>query len=510
VTVLGIGAIENIAQVWTSDQHDPDSTPGNGVPAEDDQDSAIVTGVEVTDLAISKTVDNPTPSEGDSVLFTITVVNNGPRDTTGVVVTDALPAGLSYVRDSGFGAYNLVTNAWDIGALAVGGSASLTITALVSQGTAGQTLTNVAEITETGIPDPDPTNDRAEASVSVTETGGAGGGLDDCTGKVIINEVAWAGTAADPTNEWIELRNVGTAEVDLTDWSLRWRKKNPITVEDLVWKVVPLNGALQPAGTSACELATLEEAADVEFEKRQTDTLSWLVTALPLEDDGSYFTLERISDDTISNEDANVVYDTIEPYSLELEDVGDVIELVNADGLVVDTANAFLPIADGWPAGDSSTHGTMERTDPLGPDIADNWHTNIGIVTKGRDADNRPLIATARAMNSESLQEIELFADLLQPSPTQSGARLEVGLDLTQADRREAGWPWIRVTRPLADIAGGGGALQDTSLYSFSSRFALSTYWLGIDTTGMSPGEHLVWIVFGEGRAVLVPIQIVP
>jgi hypothetical protein len=31
-----------------------------------------------------------------------------------------------------------------------------------------------------------------------------------------------------------------------------------------------------------------------------------------------------------------------------------------------------------------------------------------------------------------------------------------------------------------------------------------------IDTTGMVPGRHLVWIVFAESKAILVPITIVP
>ncbi len=42
VQVLIQNMIENIAQVIAVDQHDPDSTPGNGAPSEDDQDNAII------------------------------------------------------------------------------------------------------------------------------------------------------------------------------------------------------------------------------------------------------------------------------------------------------------------------------------------------------------------------------------------------------------------------------------------------------------------------------------
>ncbi len=46
-TVTSAAAIENIAQVTASDQFDPDSTPNNDVPEEDDQDSATVTPLPV-------------------------------------------------------------------------------------------------------------------------------------------------------------------------------------------------------------------------------------------------------------------------------------------------------------------------------------------------------------------------------------------------------------------------------------------------------------------------------
>jgi hypothetical protein len=220
--------------------------------------------------------------------------------------------------------------------------------------------------------------------------------------------------------------------------------------------------------------------------------------------------LERKTDDTIRNIEADIVYDVEHPYSLDLSLDGDVMELRDRAGSVVDTANAFEPVENGWPAGDASTYATMERTDPLAPDAADNWHTNIGIVTKGEDATGRPLVATARMLNSEPLDEWVIYALALAPVPTQAGVRFDVGLDLAQATRRETGWPWIHVSEPTLDTAGGGAAAAAPSAYAFSGRYTESVYWLSIDTTGMAPGEHLVWIVFGEGKAVLVPITILP
>jgi hypothetical protein len=328
---------------------------------------------------------------------------------------------------------------------------------------------------------------------------------------VIINEVAWAGTAADPESQWIELRNVGTAPVDLNGWTLRWRKKVPVTVEDYQWKEIELSGVLQGAGTSACELALGDQVADILFTKRDTDNVSWLVVARPVDDDGSYLLLERKTDDTIRNLEADIVYDSKEPYSLNLSLDGDVMELRDRAGNTVDTANAFEPIENGWPAGDGSTYATMERTDPLAPDSQQNWHTNIGIVTKGEDATGRPLIATARTLNSEPLDEWVIYALALTPTPTVAGARFDVDLELTQAARRAMGWPWIRVSQlAAAGIAGAGAATAPTPTYVFAGRQTQDGYWVNIDTASMVPGEYLVWIVFGEGKAVLVPITILP
>jgi len=151
----------------------------------------------------------------------------------------------------------------------------------------------------------------------------------------------------------------------------------------------------------------------------------------------------------------------------------------------------------------------MERTDPLGPDEPDNWHTNLGIVTRGLDANGRPLVATSDVINSQTLEEIELFVDL-RPTTTMAGALIEVGLDLPRTERVQTGWPWIRVTQPTTagspDVAGAGGGISP--VFSFTSRYEGDLYLLGIDTAGLPPGDYLVWAVYGEGETVLVPITV--
>ena len=89
--------------------------------------------VVCTDLMVAKTVDNLTPIVGGTVTFTIVARNFGVVDATGVVVTDQLPSGYTYVSSTvTAGAYNNVTGLWTIGNLANGASATLRVTAIVN------------------------------------------------------------------------------------------------------------------------------------------------------------------------------------------------------------------------------------------------------------------------------------------------------------------------------------------------------------------------------------------
>jgi uncharacterized repeat protein (TIGR01451 family) len=139
------------------DEYDPDSTPNNHDPNEDDQDDAEVTPMQI-DLSVVKDVDNPTPNVGENVTFTITVTNAGPDTATNVTLGDTLPAGLTYVSDDAQGAFHSGTGTWTVGTLPVGGSASLHITAQV---VAGGEQTNTAQVTAADQYDPDstPAND---------------------------------------------------------------------------------------------------------------------------------------------------------------------------------------------------------------------------------------------------------------------------------------------------------------------------------------------------------------
>ena len=171
-TVTQTGSIVNTAQVATSNAIDDDSTPGNSVPAEDDQASATITGVQA-DLSLTKTVSNANPLYGQNVVFTLTASNSGPNNATGVTLTDILPAGLTYVSDNGLSSYASGTGIWNAGTINSGSSKSLQITANV---TAYGVIKNIAEVTTSNLSDPDSTpgnglateDDRDSACVSVS------------------------------------------------------------------------------------------------------------------------------------------------------------------------------------------------------------------------------------------------------------------------------------------------------------------------------------------------------
>jgi uncharacterized repeat protein (TIGR01451 family) len=115
------------------------------------------------DLSIVKMVNNATPALNDSVTFIITLNNGGQAPATGTQVTDILPASFQYVSSSASqGAYDNTTGIWNVGTVGVGNAAAtLQITATTQ--TAGAT-SNTAEVTASGVFDPDSTPNNHNAA----------------------------------------------------------------------------------------------------------------------------------------------------------------------------------------------------------------------------------------------------------------------------------------------------------------------------------------------------------
>jgi uncharacterized repeat protein (TIGR01451 family) len=170
-TAATFGAKTNTAEVSASDSNDADSTPGNGQAGEDDIESVVVTPQQI-DLSLTKTPLPANLNVGSNVTFTLTVTNAaGVSNATGVVVTDLLPAGLTYVSDTpSVGAYDDVTGIWTVGALNAGANATLTI---VATKTVAGAIINTAEVTAANQPDVDSTPGNRIAQPAEDDTASA-------------------------------------------------------------------------------------------------------------------------------------------------------------------------------------------------------------------------------------------------------------------------------------------------------------------------------------------------
>lgn len=109
----------------------------------------VTFGISVLEnnLSITKTADNPDPSSGSTINFTLMAKNNGPSNDNNVKVDDLLPDGYTFISSTAStGAYNSSTGTWNIGSLNSGASATLAIKATVNN---TGNYTNTASISGT-------------------------------------------------------------------------------------------------------------------------------------------------------------------------------------------------------------------------------------------------------------------------------------------------------------------------------------------------------------------------
>ncbi|WP_226577106.1 phospholipase D-like domain-containing protein [Halobacillus litoralis] len=139
---------------------------------------------------------------------------------------------------------------------------------------------------------------------------------------IVINEIAWMGTNVSYNDEWVELYNTTDSSVSLEGWTLNAADGSP---------QITLSGAIPANG---------------------------------------YYLLERTSDATVPEAEADVIY------SGSLSNSGETLEL-NDGTQVIDSVDA-------WYAGDNSTKATMEREDPqVSGTSSSNWTTATNTYSEG-------------------------------------------------------------------------------------------------------------------------------
>src|SRR3989344_2908082 len=134
-------------------------------------------GEDGSDVSVAKSVDKAAPNRGDTIIYTLTVSVAG-ESATGLVVHDALPAGLTFVSTSTsdiVGVYSSTTADWTIPSLASSSAATLHITATINSDLAfGTVIANTASVTAGDTSD-NGDNDTSSASVTVTDSSSNGG-----------------------------------------------------------------------------------------------------------------------------------------------------------------------------------------------------------------------------------------------------------------------------------------------------------------------------------------------
>lgn len=106
--------------------------------------------VPISDLSITSIVDKAIAKKGDIVYYTIKIKNDGPNDSSGVIVKSKLPNGLQYdlansIIPSGT-TYNSNTGIWDFVSIAINNGETITLTLAAIAQTENVLLTNSSEI----------------------------------------------------------------------------------------------------------------------------------------------------------------------------------------------------------------------------------------------------------------------------------------------------------------------------------------------------------------------------
>lgn len=143
-----------------------DLTGATGATISDNQGLGTITNDDLAtaDLNVAKTASSATFTPNQQITFTISVTNGGPVAATGVVVTDTLPAGLTFVSVTSATAScgGTTTVTCTIPALAVSASATISLVASASGTTP---ITNVASVAANES-DPVPANNSSSVAIA--------------------------------------------------------------------------------------------------------------------------------------------------------------------------------------------------------------------------------------------------------------------------------------------------------------------------------------------------------
>lgn len=141
------------------------STPD---PDKDNNSALITTDVKsVADVSIVKTAGREQVHVGEGVTYTLTASNAGPSVATDVVITDVIPDGMQLVVMDETCTETAGTISCPVGELAVGATATRSVTLRLPAGSDARSMTNTAGVSTTTT-DPNTTNNADDATVVIT------------------------------------------------------------------------------------------------------------------------------------------------------------------------------------------------------------------------------------------------------------------------------------------------------------------------------------------------------
>ncbi len=149
--------LNNLAQVGSDS---PDSTGPNST-------SEITAIVAQADLTIAKTDSQDPVAPGETLTYTLTITNSGPSNAVNVVVTDTLPAGVTYASASTGCSSALGEVSCILGSLNVDVTQIITVAVTINQGTTIP-LTNLAQVAS-DTPDSTGPNSTSESTAIAAE-----------------------------------------------------------------------------------------------------------------------------------------------------------------------------------------------------------------------------------------------------------------------------------------------------------------------------------------------------
>lgn len=287
---------------------------------------------------------------------------------------------------------------------------------------------------------------------------------------IIINEIAWSGTKANPEDEWIELKNISGYALSLDAVHL-----------------------MNTTGT------------------RDT-TLSGIVSAQNTTDNTDLYLIERRTDATTADHS----HITLFPL---LDDAGEAVQLVH-EGTVLDQTPA-VDTCGGWCAGSlttavrfSETHGTyettrsMERSSVASGLFSSSWHPNDGYTKSAGDIGGNEVYGTPKTENSTALPSVgwycepdtDSISDGQQYTPQTTGCVYLSGFIHTNARRWGAvykGVPGNAAEVSAHSLGKGMQSLENFPAWAFSNGDTFFVALWESRTTGNDVADFNNWFLYG-------------